>query len=204
MVETWLRESRVRLSAWSCLKDGCRSGVPRQRNLFDKLRSFVSNYHTSFFDTNKSPVVYRTSTSACHAGNMAAGEQGSALRLVILETWLQECPHQRNLFDKLRSFVSNYHTSFFDTNKSPVVYRTSTSACHAGNMAAGEQRSTSRPSHTLNMVAGRRGSLPCHAWNMATRLVMLATWPRETFAKFFLSTCNNVYSLLVLIIPQRW
>ena len=69
---------------------------------------------------------------------MAAGEQDSTLRLVMLETWLQESgsPPEK-LFDKLGQFVSNYRISFFDTNNSLVVYRTRLSCLKHGCWRAG-------------------------------------------------------------------
>jgi len=63
------------------------TGVPASGTFFDKLIcSFVSNYHASSVVADNSVIVYRIRTPVWHAWNMAAGEQGSTPRLVMLET----------------------------------------------------------------------------------------------------------------------
>jgi len=67
MPETWLRESMVRLPALGMLETWLQeSGIPRQGTFLDSV-FFVSNYHASFVNADNSLIVYRISTSACHA-----------------------------------------------------------------------------------------------------------------------------------------
>ena len=110
--------------------------------------------------------------------------------IVMLETWLREVPRLRNYFDKLSWFGSNYHTSFFDTNNSPVVYRTSISACHAWNMAAGEQGSTLYHSHTWNMAAREQGT--------QTVLISSANLYRIITIPFSTRSSANLYRIITL------
>ena len=59
MLETWLRESVVRLPALVMLETLPReSGVPRLRNFFVQLIFFVTNYHDSFVDTGNVPFWF--------------------------------------------------------------------------------------------------------------------------------------------------
>jgi len=62
MLETWLRESRVRLPALVMLEKW-----PRESGGLCLRNFFVSNYHAPFVDTDNSLIVYRMSTPACHA-----------------------------------------------------------------------------------------------------------------------------------------
>ena len=81
MLETWLRESRVRLPTIIMLETWLReSGVPRQTFWEAQLIGIELSHFLFQHGANNSLVVYRTSRFACHAWNMAAGEQGSTPR----------------------------------------------------------------------------------------------------------------------------
>jgi len=64
MLETWLRESMVRLPTTVILETWPReSGDHSLRNFFDKPIYFVvSNYHASLVNTDNPLIVYQIST----------------------------------------------------------------------------------------------------------------------------------------------
>ena len=68
MLETWLREDRVRLPTLVMLETWLRvSGVPCLRNFLISSGNLYQIITLPFVNTSDSLVVFRTSTPACHA-----------------------------------------------------------------------------------------------------------------------------------------